>query len=146
MAGVDRCPGEAGVEVAPKDSFLASLERCQRVGNFLLRFYARFTDSSEEIRHRFRLTDFRRQMRMLGESLRLCALAIRGDRQGLVELNERALTHDRHHHNAKPEWYQLWLDALVETAAQTDPLWSEELEATWRRELGYVIHHMQSRY
>lgn len=133
-------------EPEPRVQFLESLSRCQLSPRFLKRFYERFIDISPEIQERFRFTDFDRQVQMLSESLRLCASAIGGDRQGLVELNQRAQTHDRYHHNAKPEWYALWLDALVETAAESDPEWSDELDRTWRHELGYVIRHMQSRY
>lgn len=130
----------------PKDQFLASLARCQQSPEFLRLFYNRFMTSSEEIQHRFRLTDFDQQVLMLASSLRTSALAIGGDREGLMELNKLALSHDRYHHNAKPEWYDLWLDALVQTAAESDPEWSDDLAHVWRHELGYVIQHMRSRY
>jgi hemoglobin-like flavoprotein len=142
---VSKSAGPKAAE-APKDQFLASLARCQLAPAFLRRFYTRFMSSSEEICHRFRLTDFDRQVLMLAASLRTCALAIGGDREGLTELNTLALSHDRYHHNAKPEWYDLWLEALVQTAAETDPEWSDELDRVWRHELGYVIQHMRSRY
>jgi hemoglobin-like flavoprotein len=130
----------------PKDQFLSSLERCEQSPGFLLRFYDRFMDSSDLIREKFRFTDFQRQVRMLAASLRACALAISGDREALVTLNELAVSHDRYHHDAKPEWYDLWLDALVLAAAEFDPEWSNELDHVWHHELGYVIEHMRSRY
>ena len=130
----------------PKDQFLESLSRCQQNELFLRKFYERFMDTSPAIRRLFHKTDFDNQVRMLAESLRLCAEATAGDQQGLAELNERARTHDRRHYNIKPEWYTLWLDSLVESAAEFDPFWSTELEAVWRRILWHVIRHMQARY
>lgn len=131
---------------SPKDVFLASLERCADRAGFLHAFYTRFLASSEEIRAKFRYTDFDVQHDMLLRSLRLAAGATAGDQEALHDLTERARTHDRWHHNIKPAMYVHWLEALITTAADFDPQWSDDVESAWRRTLGFVIGHMTKRY
>ncbi len=129
-----------------KARFLESLQRCQASAEFIPTFYRRFLDSSDEVRFRFRNTDFDRQNAMLLRSLELAAAATQGDPAGLRELNERAESHDRYHLKVKPELYDYWLEAIIVTAGEFDPEWSAQIESSWRRILGLVIHHMTSRY
>ena len=133
-------------EPTPKDAFLASLERCRSAPGFLSDFYDRFLASDPAIAHKFRFTDMRRQVKMLDDSLSACADAVDGSREGLAHLAEIAKSHDRFHHDVRPEWYALWLEALIETAAKADPDWSDEVEAVWRDLLSHVIHRMAEKY
>jgi len=48
--------------------FNDSLARCLRRGELFQRFYELFLASSDEVREKFRATDFRRQRRMLQTS------------------------------------------------------------------------------
>ena len=134
------------VDVTPKDVFLDSLARCRQRPAFLAAFYRRFMASSDEVRQAFEDTDFRHQHRMLARSLELTAAATAGDASGLRELTDRATTHDRHHLNVRPELYDLWLDAMIETARETDPFWDDEVEQAWRIVIGYAVRHMQKYY
>lgn len=109
-------------------------------------FYGRFLASSEEVRHKFRHTDFDNQHRMLLRSLELTATATEGDCAGLRELKERGETHDRHHLDIGPHLYELWLSAIVETASEFDAEWTDEVERAWRTILSHVIDHMVTHY
>jgi hemoglobin-like flavoprotein len=133
-------------EPTPKLQFLQSLERCTRDAGFLPAFYARFLATSEEIRNKFLFTDFAHQNAMLLHSLRLAAAATDGDHEALKELHERAETHDRDHLNIEPRLYTVWLRAVIDTAKQFDGDWTDDLEATWRRILGYVTNYMIRHY
>ena len=126
--------------------FLDSLHRCEDSEDFLARFYARFVESSEEVREKFRNTDFDRQVRVLRRSLELSAAATEGDREGLYELAMRAVTHDRAHLDIRPALYELWLEALVATAAECDEHWDAEVERAWREVLGFTVRFMTARY
>ena len=97
--------------------FQQSLARCLEDDQFLASFYERFLGASEEIRLKFADTDFPAQHRMLERSLRLSAAAAEGDRAALQEINERAVSHDHEHLDIRPELYELWLDAIIVTAA-----------------------------
>lgn len=132
--------------LAPRKLFHESLNRCCRDEGFLPRFYQLFMESSEEIRFRFRNTDFKKQNGMLLRSLQLSVSATDGEQEGLRELNERAETHDRSHLNIRPELYQHWLKAIMATASEYDPEWNDEIESAWQKILGFVIRHLSSRY
>lgn len=130
----------------PKEVFLASLDRCMVDEGFISAFYERFLSSSGEVRDKFRSTDFERQNRMLHRSLRLCAGAVMGDAAALQELTARATTHDRHHLNIEPRFYDWWLESIIETASGFDEQWDPSLEASWRQTLGHAIKHLTRRY
>ena len=129
-----------------KELFLDSLNRCAADNGFISAFYKRFLNSSDEVRRKFRFTDFKKQEAMLLGSLRLIAGATAGDSEALHELRERATTHDRYHLNIKAELYDLWLAAIVDTAKEFDPQWSAEVEESWHTILGHVVQHMVRHY
>ena len=133
-------------EATPKEIFLISLNRCLAQDSFIPTFYEKFLASSEEVRKKFRFTDFEKQSKMLARSLQLSAGATSGDVESLREISERAKTHDRYHFDIKPHLYDLWLDTLIATAQDIDELWDEKTEASWRKILGFVIQHMVKRY
>lgn len=107
-------------DLTPKDLFLQSVKRCLADDGFVPAFYDSFLSSSEEIRIKFRFTDFEQQNKMLARSLLLAAGATAGEPASLREIQDRAVTHDREHLNIRPELYSLWLDALVVTAKKFD--------------------------
>jgi len=133
-------------ELTPKDLFLQSVGRCVANELFLPEFYSRFVGASEEIQARFRFTDFDQQYVMLRRSLELCAGATSGDPESMREINERAVTHDRDHLNIKPEFYDIWLETIIDTARIHDSQWNEAVEAAWQRILGHVVKHMLRKY
>ncbi len=127
---------------SPKEHFLQSLDRCCHDENFIPSFYERFLASSDEVKSKFQNTDFEEQNQKLIRSLRLAADATSGLPEALREVRERAETHDRHHLNIKPHFYDVWLESVIETASDYDMEWSEQIEAAWRKTLGHVIEHM----
>ena len=133
-------------EASHKELFLKSLNRCSADSSFIPSFYDRFLGRSEEIRHKFRFTDFTKQNEMLLHSLKLAAGATSGEPEALHEIRERAETHDRHHLDIKPELYEYWFDSVIETARQFDPEWNDDVEQSWSTILGYVIRHMAKFY
>lgn len=127
-------------------AFLDSLDRCIVKGEFLEAFYQHFMDSSEEIRKRFRFTDFEKQQGMLLNSLKLSAGATDGDSQSLQDLRERAETHDRYHLDIKPELYEFWIASIIQTASEYDQQWDDEIEESWRTILEFVVARMIKHY
>jgi hemoglobin-like flavoprotein len=129
-------------------SFLASLKRCLAVPGFMDGFYQSFVSSSEEVREKFRNTDFQRQARMLSDSLYVLAVAVQGQagspaRGDLPRLAER---HSRRDLDIRAPLYDHWLACLIDTARQHDPQFTPEIEAAWRATLGAGIDYMKGRY
>lgn len=131
---------------APKEVFIASLDRCTQSAGFVSAFYRRFMSTCDEVREKFAETDFEQQNKMLVRSLRLVAEAMAGSPQGMLELRSRAETHDRQHLNIRPGLYDLWLSSVIETAREFDDQWSLDIEDAWKRTLKYAIDFMVRRY
>ena len=132
--------------MTPREVFLQSVRRCSADDGFIPAFYARFLNTSEEVREKFQFTDFTKQNGMLQRSLELCAGATAGDSEALREMRERATTHDRDHLNIAPRLYAVWLESIIDAAREFDDQWDDDVEAAWRRILGHVIHHMTRSY
>jgi len=115
--------------VDPVETFRDSLKRCLAAPDFLLDFYGLFMASSDEVREKFANTDFERQTRILADSLWAMAVA-----------------HSREQLDIRPEFYDQWLDCLVEAASRHDPSFSAGVERAWRETLAVGIALMKSRY
>lgn len=133
-------------ERTPKELFLRSVRRCVATDSFIPAFYERFMGTSDEVKTKFRHTDFEQQNRMLRRSLEICAGAIAGEPEALREIDERATTHDRDHLNIEPRLYDIWLESIIRTACEFDDHWDDTIEAAWRSVLGHVINHMIRKY
>ena len=126
--------------------FLDSLERCAKSKKFIPAFYNRFLSASDDISDKFRHTDFERQNQMLLRSLRLAALAAEGQPEGLRDIRERAVSHDRQHLDIEPRLYNFWRTALIETSRQFDDQWNDDIEEAWLTILEHVISQMIKHY
>lgn len=129
-------------------AFRASLNRCLRTPDFLRTFYDLFMSHSEEIREKFRQTDFTRQTRILADSLYAMAVVAQGERESpaRAEMDRLGRQHSRGQLDIRPEHYDVWLDCLIKAARQHDPEFTPALETSWRETLRSGIDHMRSLY
>ena len=134
--------------VDPVETFRDSLKRCLAAPDFLLDFYGLFMASSDEVREKFANTDFDRQTRVLADSLWAMAVAAQGKAGSPAwgELPRLGDTHGREQLDIRPEFYDQWLDCLVEAASRHDPSFSAGVERAWRETLAVGIALMKSRY
>lgn len=128
--------------------FRASLKRCLEKPDFLLDFYGTFMASSDEIRDKFRNTDFKKQTEVLADSLWAMAVAAQGEpgSPALRDLPRLAERHSRRDLDVRPELYDDWLDSLVATARRHDPMFSPEIADAWRATLAVGIEILRSQY
>ena len=127
--------------------FNDSLARCLRGGDFFQRFYDLFLASSDEVREKFRSTDFRRQRRMLQTSFYMLVEYIAlGWPECEAYLERIAVAHGKHGRDIAPHLYDFWLDCLLEAAQECDDQWSPEVEAAWRYMMGAGILFLKARY
>ena len=132
----------------PVEIFRTSLKRCLEDPDFLLDFYGLFMASSDEVRDKFKNTDFKRQTRVLADSLWAMAVAAQG-RTGSPAWGNLPKLAELHGHaglDIRSELYDTWLDCLVQAASRHDPHFSKETEAAWRETLAVGIALMRSRY
>lgn len=127
-------------------AYNASLDRCTRQPGFLDRFYELFLASSEEVREKFRETNFDRQKEALRMSLYMMLTAHEWSVECDAHLEEIAERHSRRQLNIPPHLYDLWLQCLLRAVGECDPVYCEEVEAAWIRVLQPSIDLLKSRY
>ena len=127
--------------------FNDSLARCLRDGRFFQRFYEIFLASSEEVREKFRATDFRKQRRMLQTSFYMLVEFITlGWPECQAYLERIAATHSKRGRDIPPHLYDLWLDSLLQTVKEHDDLYSPQIENAWRNLMRAGIGFLTARY
>ena len=114
--------------------------------DFIQAFYQRFTSASPEVAFRFENTDFTQQVRMLERSLLLMARAVLGEPEGIAHLEGVAASHSKRRLNITPSLYELWLDALIETARDYDTEFDARVESAWKILLGQCVDKMIAVY
>jgi hemoglobin-like flavoprotein len=128
--------------------FQASLKRCLATPDFLHAFYEMFMASGEEVRQKFRATEFPRQTRVLADSLYIMAVAAESMDNAVAwkELDRLAAQHSRTGLDIDPKHYDSWLECLVAAAGKHDPEFTPEVEQAWRQSLAPGIQHLRSGY
>ena len=127
--------------------FNDSLARCLRGDQFFQRFYELFLASSEEVREKFRATDFRKQRRMLQTSFYMLVEYIAlGWPECKAYLERIAAAHSKQGRDSPPHLYDLWLECLLRAVKECDAFYSTEVEAAWRFMMGAGIAFLKSRY
>lgn len=113
--------------------------------DFFTRFYQVFFHSSEEIQQKFIHTDMDKQRNMLKKSF-YHLLIFYGSNQANHYIEDIAKAHDRAHANIPPHYYDIWMDALIETVKEFDSEFSDEIELAWRLVLSPGITYMKFFY
>ena len=124
------------------ERFNNSLGRCQAIPEFMPKFYANFLASSPKVKEKFSKTDFRRQNRMLNGSLYMVMAASGGS--GAAEKYVASIVERRSGRELDigPELYECWLDSLVLTVKEVDPLFTPIVEDAWRAVMSEGIMNM----
>jgi hemoglobin-like flavoprotein len=128
----------------PTSRVMQSYGRCCASPGFFDAFYQRFLASSPVIRAKFAATDMLAQKHLLRAGILNLVLHARG----MSDAKLRALgqSHSREGFDIRPELYDLWLDALLQTVAEHDrEVRAEDLTA-WREVLGKGIALIKSCY
>jgi hypothetical protein len=104
--------------------------------------------SSDEVREKFKNTDFKRQNLALADSLYVLANAALSEEgsPGRGSLPHLAALHSRGERDVRPGLYDLWLESLIATVRVYDPEFTPATETAWRSTLGWGIEYMRSRY
>jgi len=129
---------------ADSDIVFQSYGRCCNNEHFFIDFYDRFMGSSEAIRALFQHTDMPAQRHLLRNGIMQLVLHARG----MPDTKLRALgcSHSRKGYNIRPEWYGLWLDALLVTLRKYDPEFDDDTALAWRRAIEPGIELIRGAY
>lgn len=130
--------------MSPADSLMHSYGRCCASPTFFDDFYRSFLASSAEVRAKFVNTDMTGQKQLLRQGILNLVMYSRG----LPDTKLRALgaSHARSGLDIRPELYELWLAALLQTIREHDRECTAQTLQTWREALGKGIAVIQSHY
>jgi hemoglobin-like flavoprotein len=112
---------------------------------FLNAFYSNFLATSPEVSEKFSETNFDALMRMLSISLVHVAKYSSARRPDAL-LKVLAERHSQKDLDIRPDLYDHWMEALIETVKTYDPQYEDGTGEGWRRVLGPGVDYMKSRY
>lgn len=61
-----------------------------------------------------------------------------------IEINQIAKSHGKDKLNIPAEFYDLWLECLVDTAREHDPEFNPQVETAWRMVMSPGLEYMKS--
>lgn len=122
-------------------TFHDSFDRCRDNPRFFDLFYERFLQSSDEIEVIFNGVDIERVKKMVRDALLFILIASDGSSHGIQRINNLGRAHrewriENHH-------YDLWLESLMSTVEEIDPLYSQNVDSAWREVMSIGIHIMK---
>ena len=128
-------------------TFENSLARCNANPVFLDRFYEVFLASSPKVREKFAHTDFVAQKRALRASFDAMLRAAQGgDTAPERNLRELAQRHSSRDLNVGAELYDNWLDSLLGTVKECDPMYNSTVQEAWEKVMMVGIGYLLSQY
>lgn len=120
--------------------FHDSLNRASASGRLTDVFYDGFVSSSIDIEKIFKDSDMNRLKRKLQSSLHMMTMLADGIPGTEMYMGHLAKVHDRYH--IPPEFFNIWLDVLIEAVRTFDAEFDDEIEAVWRKVIGIGIEIM----
>lgn len=127
------------------ESYERALQFTDENKKFLDRFYEIFFCKSPAIAQLFKNTDMATQKTMLQDSIFYMKDFCTSKRPN--EYMQRiAKVHSKSAKNIPGEFYDVWLDSLIEAAREYDSEFSEETERAWRIALAPGINYMKHMY
>jgi hemoglobin-like flavoprotein len=126
------------------DIVMQSYGRCCASNGFFDNFYVYFLSSSAEVRAKFANTDMTAQKQLLRHGILNLVMHARG----MPDSKLRALgcSHARGGLDIRPELYDIWLDALLKSIGEHDPLCNDETRLAWREVLDKGISVIKAQY
>ena len=129
--------------------FNDSYERVSNLGEnnnlFYDCFYEKFIGTSSEIADKFKDTDMEKQKIMLRSSI-LYIMQLFSTHEIHEYMEEIAVIHDRKHMDIRPEFYDVWMECLINTVSELDPYFDDRIELAWRMVFSPGITYMKFKY
>ena len=121
----------------------ASYARCLGTPDFLLTFYRNFFRACPAAEPMFAGIEIARQAKLLQHALGLLlAFPATSDHEPTV-LTRLAVKHGPEGLNIDPDWYPVFVEALVKSAAEHDPEFTPATADAWREAVKPGMEYMQ---
>ena len=130
--------------MSPADLVMQSYGRCCASPTFFDDFYRTFLDSSPQIRAKFADTDMPAQKLLLRQGILNLVMHARG----MPDTKLRALgcSHARGALDIRPELYDLWLQALLQSIGEHDGQCDANTRLAWHEVLNKGISVIKAQY
>jgi hemoglobin-like flavoprotein len=112
---------------------------------FFRHFYTTFFSKSEEVRDKFKDVEMDVQIHVLEKSM-FHIISFYVAKTDTEFLQKIAQTHNREQYDIKPKFYDIWLEALIETVEELDPEFNDDLRLAWRLAMTPGIQFMKFHY
>jgi len=110
---------------------------------FFERFYQIFSASEPRVKQLFAKTEMQRQYQMLMESMTYL-ISFARDQEPSEEMEKMAMIHGKTGLDFPVEFYDVWLESLIETIQERDPKFNSHVDKAWRKVLAPGIAFMKS--
>jgi hemoglobin-like flavoprotein len=127
-------------------AFLDSLDRCLTNPTFFDVFYDHFLKSSDEVRQKFKQTDFAHQKATLRLAFLLIVEANAHESGRFDVLDPIAFRHSRAGADIPPRLYDQWLDSLLYAVEACDDRFTDKTVKLWRNVFLPAIEYITSKY
>lgn len=130
--------------MSPADLVMQSYGRCCASNGFFDSFYQYFLASSPEIREKFAHTNMPAQKQLLRQGILNLVMHARG----MPDTKLRALgcSHARGALDIRPELYDLWLQALLQSIGEHDGQCDANTRLAWHEVLNKGISVIKAQY
>ncbi|MBB6340601.1 hemoglobin-like flavoprotein [Pseudomonas fluvialis] len=130
--------------MSPADLVMQSYGRCCASSGFFDSFYQYFLASSPEIRDKFAHTNMPAQKQLLRQGILNLVMHARG----MPDTKLRALgcSHSRAALDIRPELYDLWLQALLQSIGEHDGQCDASTRLAWHEVLNKGISVIKAQY
>ena len=130
--------------MSPADLVMQSYGRCCASSGFFDSFYQYFLASSPEIREKFAHTNMPAQKQLLRQGILNLVMHARG----MPDTKLRALgcSHARGALDIRPELYDLWLQALLQSIGEHDGQCDANTRLAWHKVLNKGISVIKAQY
>ena len=130
--------------MSPADLVMQSYGRCCASSGFFDSFYQYFLASSPEIREKFASTNMPAQKQLLRQGILNLVMHARG----MPDTKLRALgcSHARGALDIRPELYDLWLQALLQSIGEHDGQCDANTRLAWHEVLNKGISVIKAQY
>lgn len=113
--------------------------------SFFKLFYKTFLSHHQAVKNKFKNTDLDDQRHILQKSFdKVLKFAMSQASNG--DLEKIAIAHNKRHFDITPEYYDIWLDSLMETVKESDLEFCDDVELSWRVMLAPGIALMKHFY
>jgi hemoglobin-like flavoprotein len=129
-----------------RDLASASYQRCCDRPGFFESFYRNFLTVCPEAAPRFARTDFARQNKLLRHAIGVLLIFPKQPDAEPTLLTRIAERHSRRDLAVPASLYPPFVDSLIATVKQYDPICTPEIEEAWRRTVAKGVQYMVSRY